>query len=131
WLLLAVAGMGLLVRYSMTPGRPGHAPSAWPAGTSLERPAGEYTLVLALHPHCPCSRATLEELDAIMGRCRGRLVTRVLFLEPPGFTEGWAQTDLWRHSRRIPGVESRLDPGGRESRMFGALTSGQTALYAP
>ena len=41
----------------------------------------------------------------------------------------WALTDIWRETRRIPGVMVHLDKAGREARLFGAETSGETALY--
>ena len=129
WLILAASGMGILVRYSLTPGRPGESPAHWPAATALERPAGPYTLVLALHPRCACSRATLSELAAIMTRSQGRLSALVLFVQPRGFGEEWTKSDLWRAAAAIPGVRPLVDPEGREARRFGAFTSGQAALY--
>jgi hypothetical protein len=55
----------------------------------------------------------------------------VLFLQPEGFSEAWARSDLWRQAEAIPGVVPVLDPRGLEALRFGALTSGQTALYGP
>jgi hypothetical protein len=131
WVVACVVGMAALAHYSMTPGLAGHPPQAWPADSRLVRPAGQYMFVLALHPHCPCSRATLEELDGIMAHCRGGMAARVLFVEPPGLTDSWVKTDLWRHALRIPGVSAVLDVQGVEAKRFGALTSGQSALYSP
>jgi hypothetical protein len=131
WLVLVALGLGLLINYSVTPGREGNSPRVWPATSRLARSAGHYMLVLAAHPHCPCTRATLSELEVIMTRCQGRLSTRVLFIEPEGFTDGWAKHDLWRMAQVIPGVEPVLDPRGVEARRFGAYTSGQAALYDP
>ena len=68
----------------------------------LDRPANRYTLVLAVHPHCPCTRASLDELAVIMTRGSGRVAARVLFVQPEGFSERWAQTDMWRTVRSIP-----------------------------
>src|SRR5881409_1281761 len=89
WLALVVVGLGILLRYSLTPGRQGDPPSVWPAASRIDRPADGYTLVLAAHPHCPCTRATLQELAVIMTRCHGRVAARVLFVEPEGFSEPW------------------------------------------
>jgi hypothetical protein len=53
----------------------------------------------------------------------------VLFLKPEGFTDNWAQSDLWRTAAALPGVTVARDVDGREARRFGAATSGQTLLY--
>lgn len=129
WLLLIGVGMHGLARYSLTPGRSGESPRFWPATTALPRATNTFLLVLALHPRCPCSRATLSELAHVMTQCNGRLNTVVLFVQPPGQTAAWAKHDLWEIAARIPGVTPVLDPGGREARNFGAFTSGQAALY--
>ena len=131
WLALVASGLGILLRYSLAPGRPGNPPAVWPAGSRLDRPANRYTLVLAVHPHCPCTRASLDELAVIMARGSGRVAARVLFVQPEGFSEQWAQTDMWRTVRSIPGATPVLDPRGREARRFGAFTSGQVVLYDP
>jgi hypothetical protein len=47
---------------------------------------------------------------------------------PPGFTSNWAKTSLWRSAAAIPGVSETVDDG-REARLFGAATSGQTMVY--
>lgn len=131
WLACVAAGMGILVRYSLAPGRSGTPPAVWPAASRLDRLPHGYTLVLAAHPHCPCTRASLAELAVIMTRCRGRVATQVLFVQPDGFSNAWVKTDLWRTVEAMPGATPVLDPRGREARRFEAFTSGQAALYDP
>jgi len=131
WLAGVGWGLNLLFRYSGTPGDPGRAPESWPAATAIHPAARGATLVLTLHPHCPCSRATLDELDWIMARTGDRLTTVALFVIPPGLDEHWGRSDLWARAGAIPRTTPVLDPEGREARYFGAFTSGQVALYAP
>ncbi len=126
--LAIVAGTGMLWRYSLTPGVAGTPPAVWPAQSRLARKAGALTLVMLVHPHCSCSRASLEELATLMAQAPGRLGASVIFLDPPGFDERWAKTDLWRSAMAIPGVSATIDHG-REAHLFGAATSGQTMLY--
>jgi hypothetical protein len=83
-----------------------------------------------MHPKCPCSRATTDELAKLMAHAQGRMVARVLMIRPDGVPEAWERTDLWRSAAAIPGVTVVADPQGTESRRFGAATSGQTLLYA-
>jgi hypothetical protein len=71
----------------------------------------------------------MEELDRLMARCAGGCSACVLFFTPAGAAPGWADTDLWAHAARIPGVSVLADPGGAEALRFGASTSGQVLLY--
>jgi hypothetical protein len=123
-----VAGMAILWRYALTPGVAGAPPAFWPARSRLARKAGDLTLVMVVHPHCSCSRASIEELAGLMERARGRLDAKVIFIEPPGFDDRWARTDLWQSATAIHRVSTMIDDG-REARLFGAATSGQTMVY--
>jgi hypothetical protein len=129
WLLTVGVGLGMLWDYSISPGVAGTPPDRWPEGSSI-RPRGDgFTLVVVAHPHCPCSRATIGELAAVMARANGPVTAYVLFVQPAGFAEEWVKTDLWRSAAAIPGVTAIRDERGDEARRFGAETSGQTLLY--
>jgi hypothetical protein len=128
WLAAAVAGMGLLWEYSVTPGAAGDPPSGWPAASRIPHRPDSLTLIMAVHPQCPCSRASIGELSALMARTGGRLHAWVIFVRPPGFGDNWVKSDLWQSASAIPGVTSLVDDG-REARLFGATTSGQTMVY--
>ena len=130
WAAACAAGLAGLAGYQATPGR-ASAVSAWPAGTSL-RPAGHGadTLVVVVHPKCPCSRATISDLAVLLAHCPpGRIATTVLFVRPAGVPAGWERTDLWDAAAAIPGVAVLADPGGVEADRFGAVTSGQAILF--
>ncbi len=129
WLSAACIGMGLLVGYENAPGPVAAAPVMWPR-TSRIRPAPDHpTLVMLAHPHCPCTRASVGELAAIMAHSQGRLTAYVLFLKPEGFANDWEETQLWQSASQIPGVKVMIDGDGQEARLFHAVTSGQTVLY--
>jgi hypothetical protein len=84
---------------------------------------------MLVHPHCPCTRATIGELAELMAHCQGRLTAYVLFLKPAGFSDDWEKTDLWQSAASIPGVNVIVDDDGAEARRFHSATSGQTILY--
>jgi hypothetical protein len=65
-----------------------------------------------------------------MAHCQGRVDVHVFFLQPAGMNAEWAQTDTWRDATRIPGVTVHRDDDGQVARLFGAETSGHTALYS-
>jgi hypothetical protein len=129
WLALVGAGSAALLDYAFTPGVSGAAPTQWPQGSVLSLKSNEATLVMVLHPHCPCSRASLSELLALMTTAAGKVKAYVLFVRPAGVTRGWERTDLWRQAAAIPAVTVISDDLGREAVRFGAATSGQTMLY--
>ena len=118
-----IVGMGTLRTYSLTPGVAGTPDTSWPAGSLFLAPPGSFTLVMVIHPHCPCSRASIGELSILMAHSGGKLAAYVVFVEPPGFGERWTKTDLWSSAGSIPGVRRIIDRGG-EAKLFGAATSG-------
>lgn len=122
-------GLWVLWSYENTPGSSAQPPLQWPADSHIQRQPDRATLVMLVHPHCPCTRASIGELAELMAHCQGRLTASVLFLKPAGFSEEWEQTDLWRSAANIPGVKVLIDDEGVEARRFRAATSGQTMLY--
>jgi hypothetical protein len=127
WIVAVGGGMRALVVYSSAAGSKGQAPSQWPDG--IARQAGLPTLVMVLHGHCPCSRASVEELSRLLTVCRNRVTARALFVKPAGFNRGGVRTDLWDSAASIPGVEVVCDDDGEMARRFGARTSGDTLLF--
>lgn len=131
WISVVVGGLALLGRKANTPGKASIAPSQWPVATTVRLDSGRATMVMFLHPSCPCSRATIEELNGLMAHCNGKITVYALFLKPKGVTDAWVHTDLWRSAEAIPGVHVLVDDKGIEANCFGAKTSGQTYLYGP
>lgn len=115
--------------YESTPGPRANAPFLWPASSSIKRAPNLPTIVVFAHPHCPCTKATIGELALLMTRVYGQATAAVVFIDPDGVPEHWAETDLWRDAAAIPGVTVVGDRGDREVDLFGAQASGQTMLY--
>jgi len=129
WALGVGIGLVILADYAAAPAAPGAVPSRWPSDSRLAEADGRPHLVVALHPHCPCSRATVRELALVMARAGDRLAAHALLVQPDGAAEGWTDTDLSRAAAAIPGVTIVRDGGATEAKRFGALTSGETMLY--
>lgn len=129
WAAAVVFGISQLLAYEGAAGVPAAAPSTILSATTPSPSAGP-TLVLLVHPKCPCSRATIGELTKLMTDCRGRLTATVLMVRPAGAAAGWERTDLWESAAAIPGVNIEVDPTGERARQFGAATSGQALLYS-
>jgi hypothetical protein len=81
------------------------------------------------HPRCPCTHASIAELERLIARVPRLPDIRVILLKPEDQPEDWAKTDLWRKASSIPGVAVILDIDGIETRRFQAKTSGITLFY--
>jgi hypothetical protein len=129
WLASIGFGSALLWEHDLRPGAVAAAPARWPAGSSIARTPGRATLLLLLHPRCPCGRASVAELERLMARHAGELDAYLLLAAPDG-AEDWLRTDVAAAAARIPGAVVLTDPSGREAARFGAITSGQVLVYA-
>ena len=129
WLAVCVGGIGMLMRYKATPGEAGAAPARWPdAAAALERDASRPTVVMLIHPRCPCSRASLTELNQVMNGAPG-VTAYLLFSIPEEAQDGWADGESWDRAAEIPGARRVIDRGGRLAAAFGVEVSGHTLLY--
>jgi len=129
WLTVIIIGFAAVLRYETTPGIKSQPPTIWPNCTTIKREPNSSTLILAVHPHCPCTRATLSELSEIMSHTQNRLRAYVLFLSPSDFAPGWEKTDLWYSAKSIPQTTVISDINGAESARFNCATSGQALVY--
>src|SRR5262249_5392078 len=129
WVAAAGGGSLWLIRDQMTPGKPADLAAAQaipPAMSSTG--SGRPTLLMFLHPQCPCSRARVEELAHLMTRCRDRLCAKVFVFASSQESPAWSHTDLWRAASAIDGVTVTEDVDGLLAQQMGAQTSGQTFL---
>jgi hypothetical protein len=129
WAAMVGCGLFRLQSYAAAPGPAAQTPARWPDDCPLRPASSGVTLVLSLHPHCPCSRATVGELAELMARGAHGVKAYVLMVKPNGMPEGWERTSLHESAARIPGVTVLCDDAGQISRRFGALTSGQTFAF--
>jgi hypothetical protein len=129
WLSVAGSGLTWLLNFERTPGKGQLANGHWPAGAEVQLGAKRNTLVVFAHPRCPCTRATLAELNRLMARAGEDVSAQVWFYQPVNFPADWSRTALWRAAAAIPGVVARADLDGRQARLFGAETSGAVFLY--
>lgn len=131
WVVGAGVGFAVLNEYANTPGPEGEAPLAWPAESRLHLRPELPTLLVFMHPQCPCSNATLEELARLLAFHHSLLQAEVVFVRAPGLEDAEMQGDLWEQAKRLPGVAVSIDENGREAQLFGATTSGSTLLFDP
>jgi hypothetical protein len=129
WVGIVSAGFAALERYGSTPGPRSNAAPCWPADASFPRGTGQATLVMFVHPKCPCTRASLAELEQFMTIAPHGVVARIVLWRPEGGGRNWERTDLAERAAAIPGTRVMVDVGGLEAARFGAVTSGETYLF--
>ena len=71
----------------------------------------------------------MTELRQIMEACREDMTAHVVFVQPDGTEAGWPVSNLWKTMSDLNGVPISTDHGGRESRLFGAKSSGHAYLF--
>ncbi len=128
--IIVVLGARSTLRYDASAGTPATPPAEWPSASSIVRPM-TFTLVLLAHPDCPCTRASLTELERIMARIPGNIAAFVLFTKPEATAADTQTSELWRKACAIPGVSVRFDDGAKDTRLFGGHVSGETILFDP
>jgi hypothetical protein len=105
----------------------------WPAESRLPRIAGRDTMLVFMHPKCPCSRATVAELERLFAP-HGAPAHRPLQLFivasiPQSADASWSQTSLIERCMKLEGAQLHLDRGGVEATRFGAGVSGTVMLF--
>lgn len=129
WGVLTISGMIALARYSGASGENHQPPEKWPADSMIPLSKKGLTLVMFIHPRCPCTRSSVGELARIMADSGGVIDAHVMASLPPGEDASWARTDLWTSADAIPGVDVRLDVARAEAIRFHARTSGAVVVY--
>lgn len=129
WMLVIVCGAYFLATYELTPSLSGTPPETWPDDANIETGRNKPTLLMFVHPRCPCTRASLSELAILMTKCQGQLETKLLITKPAGTTSDWLKTDLVEQAQQIPGVVVMVDANAQIATRFKTHTSGEVVFY--
>jgi len=129
WFGTIAAAFEAIRRFEITPGLPASAPRVWPAASAVTRTPGTWSLVMLVHPHCSCSRASVQELAEIVEKAPRDVQTTVLVYRPREMAAGWERTNVYDAAARLRRARVVIDHDGAEAQVFGGFTSGQTFLY--
>lgn len=129
WGLLVVVGTLCWAYYESLPGVAANAPAFWTGYSALQLGKQRPTLVVVLHPKCPCSKATVSELAVLMDRWLQDIRAYVVFMQIDDEDGASDESSLREAVVKIPGVEVLDDRDGAILGQLGAFTSGQTYLY--
>lgn len=131
WLTGLAIGFAQLANYGSEPGERGEVALMMPVIDEIRLDADRPTLVMFIHPKCPCTRASLGELSELLARHGNEFHCYLVFVRPQSCSIEWVKSDLWRQAIGFSGVESLIDDGADIASRFGAKTSGETMLYLP
>jgi len=130
WLAALAAGYAAISRFEGTPGAQRAAPAIWPSASELPRDSTRPTLLMFVHPRCPCTAASLQVLTEILNRKSDECSALILVVSPPGADESFAAESLSHIAAELPSADVRPDADGAEAVRFGAATSGQSLAYS-
>lgn len=105
------------------------SPTQWPSEVGLPFDAQRFNVVVFAHPKCPCTRATLDELEVVLTRRRSEIRATLCIFDPEGVPSDWAETALVRMAKGISGLTVVVDQNGAMAAKFGAVTSGQVLMF--
>jgi hypothetical protein len=131
WIASIAYGGWSVRRYESTPGARATTPASWPTTSAIPREADASQLVMFVHPKCSCTRASLEELAAVLTQLPGRVSAWIVIEDDRAPRASGHPIDSpmdlpMAHPAHVTAIH---DPHGAEARLFGALTSGHTVLY--
>ncbi len=130
WAIAVVTGCVILEAYAASPGAAVQHRSRWPAGSVIPLDGRRPTLLVFLHPFCPCSSASVDEFFELLGRAGDRVAAHAVILRP-GTRQVETGPRIDGLLRELPGLATWEDEGGKLARRFGVLTSGHVLLYDP
>ncbi|WP_143544020.1 hypothetical protein [Rhodopirellula sp. MGV] len=135
WAAVVLLGWVAISRYEFSTTDRGLAGSqlTWPESSSIPRSGESNTLLFFIHPLCPCTNASLHELERVIDRAdlaRFPVSIVVVASVPKRSGRDWANTEIIRSALQLPNSQLHLDYGGIESNRFAADVSGTTLLYS-
>jgi hypothetical protein len=125
--LWAVSGYG----FTTVPDATTRVPREWPVNSTIERIAARPTLLVFLHPLCPCSRATISELERLVVATPPAELPaiRVVVAAPADADDRWWSSPLVVRASQLPNSILVRDVDGQEAARFGVRVSGTTLLF--
>lgn len=131
WSIGILFAIGMSFDFMWRPGEAGNPPAHWPKEISSLQLSDKPLVLVFLHPQCPCSRATLDELALAMEHAKDRFQYVAVFEHPEGRDDDWIKSGLWKRAEKIAGLTPVIDVDGKLVNTFHARTSGDTVVYSP
>ncbi len=131
WIVVIAFGYKILINYEFKPTSALESIQEFPQESQFTLDPKLATLFIFIHPHCPCSRASIEELSKLLAGFQNKLKVIAIFTKPKGVNASWIKTDLWHKVKSLPNVEMFIDYENHEAKIFKANSSGEVFLFKP
>ena len=128
WTFLSLYGFFYLLQYDHKESAYANISQDFPKEWLPLPPENKKAVVLNLHPHCPCSKASLREYQRIISRYSQQVVPTVVFYKPEGKLDSWVHGDLY-HNISNYNIHKVIDEDGRRMEEVGIMTSGHVLVY--
>lgn len=127
WLAAIFLGLQALWRYEKTAAATNpEFERQWPRGCRLSLKEGK-TLMVFVHPKCPCTKAGLRELISLSQK--ERLDGYICAVVPADAPTDWLDDEFCRECKKIYGLQLLSDSKGQISKEFAASCSGEIFLF--
>ena len=130
WIVLIIGGTLAITAYSNTPGVRPETVACWPETSTLTRSEDSPTVVLFLHPKCPCSVSTLREMERALSGNSDQVEVQIGLFCPPNEPDEWTKTSLSKFAEHLKPGSTFIDRSAVEARRFGVLTSGHVLVFS-
>ncbi len=130
WFVAVASGFWLLTSYNFASNTVSSAPTEWPTGTNLKLDTNSPTLLVFIHPQCPCSSATLTELEQLVSEVDQQVKCTILMGCPSAKVDRWMRSSNVRTSLTMKGIQTVIDLDGAVATRFNITTSGHCLLYS-
>jgi hypothetical protein len=128
WAIAVVGASGMLLRYEQTPGA-GDGGRRWPAGAPITLDGRKLTVVVVVHPRCPCTRATLHAIRDLVEEYPDAAGFHFALFCPANAGDEWTQSPNAQLAALVRGADLCKDTDGELCRLLGASTSGTVMVF--
>lgn len=132
WVCSILLSYGYIIYYHQVEGSSDRSARDWPLNANLSLDSQKPTMVLAVHPKCPCTVATCRELARLLLRAHRPVKIYALVFTPSPNPDGeeWFNSPTMSDLKRVPLLEMIKDENGELAQSFGMSTSGDIRLYS-
>ena len=102
WGLAVAIGFLALQLHGASSGQSGSAVEHWPRRSRIPLTTGRPTLIVAVHPLCACTRASVWELTHVLTRCEAQVEVYIFIFRPEHSGHGWGRQMACAVSARCP-----------------------------
>jgi hypothetical protein len=131
WVALLFVGFRVMMQEAYQAVPPAALVASFPAHSPIALDPRQPTLLLFVHPQCPCTKATFDELDQLRVQTNNGLAVTLVFTVPPNTPPKWEKGDLLTLAEKMAGIRIILDEGGALAHAFHVIGSGHVLVYAP